>query len=98
MLQQNAGEPCGPETEASDLSSLEHKCVPEGETQLTERYNRAGLGGAEPQGRIQGWPLVTVAAALPPRVKGGDEHPALHLRDCCKVAGVNRSARPGDTG
>lgn len=107
---QNAGEPCGPEMEARDLSSLERKYVPEGETELTEGYDRVGLDGAEPRGRMQDWPLKCpeqglhfaspwpLLSCLWAHAKGGNEHPTLHLQSCRKVAGVNKSARSGGTG
>lgn len=36
---QNAGEPHGPEMGVRELFSLEHKCVPECETELTDGYD-----------------------------------------------------------
>ena len=38
-------------------------------TELTEGYDRAGLDGAEPRGRIQDWPLGVLdrGFTLPPR-------------------------------
>lgn len=60
---QNAGEPCGPEMEMQDLSSWST----EDETQLSEGYDRVGLGGVSPGeghrlalGVLNGvWPLLS---------------------------------------
>lgn len=57
------------------LSSLEHKYVPEGKTELTKGYDKAGLDGMSPgEGYRTGpsvswtgvWLWLLVASALPP--------------------------------